>query len=61
MSVCETCWTEASRIALTLGGYTAEYYHQELENHPEHSSQSTEPATPGIETTEPKAKEAPRG
>jgi hypothetical protein len=42
MSACEICWAEASRKALMLGGMTTEYYHAELDAHPEHAAAATE-------------------
>lgn len=42
MSACEICWAEASRKAIMLGGFTAEYYHRELDAHPEHAAENNE-------------------
>ena len=42
MSVCEECWNEASRKALTFGGFTAEYYLLELDAHPEHATNQSD-------------------
>jgi hypothetical protein len=43
MTACETCWTEASRKALMLGGFTADRYRDELADHPEHGSYKASP------------------
>lgn len=41
MSACEICWTEATRKARMLGGFTAEHYLRELDAHPEHAADTT--------------------
>lgn len=45
MTACEECWSEATRKALTLGGFIAGHYLRELDAHPEHSANQSDAAT----------------